>query len=68
MHSRSHLEMEMTGTRIAEPARTAARCGVEVGRRGVEVGLVDTRCSGGEVAFSGVEVGFQSAVHSLGRG
>ncbi|MGH4025107.1 MAG: hypothetical protein ACRDRV_11060 [Pseudonocardiaceae bacterium] len=58
----------MTGTRIAESARTTARCGVEVGRRRVEVGLVDTRCSGVEVGFSGVEVGFQAGVHSLAMG
>jgi hypothetical protein len=60
--------MEMTGIRIAEPTRTAVRCGIEVGRRRVEVGLVDTRCSGVEVGFSGIEVGFQAGVHSLATG
>ena len=57
----------MTGTRITEPAGTAARWGVEVGRRGVEVGLADTLCSGVEVGFSGVEVGFLPGVHSFAR-
>ena len=58
----------MTGTRIAESARTAARTGVEVGHRGVEVGLVDTRCSGVEVGFRGAEIGLPLGIPSFARG
>lgn len=63
--------MEMTDTCTVEPARTFARRGVEVGRRGVAVDLVEVRPSdvrpsdvrpfdilhGVEVGFHGVEVG-----------
>ncbi|MGH3908958.1 MAG: hypothetical protein ACRDTE_32975 [Pseudonocardiaceae bacterium] len=63
-----HLEMEMTDTCTVAPARTFARRGVEVGRRGVAVDLVDVRpfgehsvdtpyACGVEVGFRGVEVG-----------
>lgn len=52
----------MTGTRTVESARTAARRGVEAGRRhGVEVGLADVSYEGIEVGFSGVEIGFHSS-------
>lgn len=58
----------MTGTRTVEPARTVADWGVEVGRRGVEVGLLDARRSGVEVGFGGVEIGFRIGVHRLAIG